>query len=525
MKSIKKILERATLLVLAVLLLPACDQDARFEDLNTNPTQASSIPPDFLFTTAQMAIAGTRYEAWRSNLIYPEAMIQHLAETWYTGDKYTTNSDWLSALWTVSYNGNGDGQRAPIKLLVDLIYNNVDPECAEAQEIYTECAPKEATLVNKVAAARILRVFVFHRLTDMYGDLPYFEAGMGFLRNNITPRFDSQQAIYADMLKELQQAVAQLDPDFPTYGSADVVYGGDVTKWQRFGNSLMLRLAMRTSSLNSFVQTAVNGPGGTMQSNADSYAVPHERGGSEGPNGLNTNGVGDVLEVFGRPKCTKMFVNTLRDSGDPRLGTFCGLGGALNTDPALQKGMPGGNTASTIEDPTWEAYDPDFTSFSDYSVPTDAVSSRIAPTFLMTYAQSEFLLAEAGVGDPATHYQNGVRAAMEQLALYPGATPISSGEVSDYLAANPYDAANALEQLNTQIWIETFLNGHEAWSNWRRSGFPVLTPVNWPGNVTNGQIPRRLGFWGNTVLNPNAASAAPPGGSNDLSTPVWWDAQ
>jgi hypothetical protein len=512
-------------LVLAILVLPACDQDSRFEDLNTNPTQASSIPPDYLFTPAQMAIAGTRYEAWRSNLIYPEAMIQHLAETWFTGDKYTTNADWLSALWTVSYYGTGDGQRAPIKLLVDLIYNNVDQECAATQDIYTECPPAQPTMVNKIAAARILRVFVFHRLTDMYGDLPYFEAGLGFLRNNVTPNYDSQQAIYNDMLKELQQAVAQLDPDFPTYDGADVVYGGDITKWQRFGNSLMLRLAMRSPSLNSWVTTAVNGPGGLMAGNGDSFVVPHERGSSEGPNGLNTNGVGDVLEVFGRPKCTKMFVNLLRDTGDPRLGVFCGVGGALDTPVALQKGMPSGNDGNSIADPTWEAYDPDYTSFADYSVPTDAVSSRVAPTFLLTYAQTEFLLAEAGVGDPATHYANGVRAAMEQLALYPGAPAISSGDITDYLAANPYNAANAMEQINTHIWVETFLNGHEAWSNWRRSGYPVLDPVNWPGNVTNGQIPRRLGFWGNTTLNPNAVASVPPGGQFDLTTPVWWDAQ
>lgn len=533
MNTIRIALRRIALLALVVLLLPACDQDSRFTELNTNPTQASSIPPDFLFTTAELATAGTRYEQWRSNLIYPEAMIQHLVETWYTGDKYTTNADWLSALWTVSYNGNGDGQRAPVKLLVDLIYNNVDPECREAQEIYTECPPFPATNVNKIAAARILRVFVFHRLTDMYGDLPYFEAGLGFIRDNIAPRFDTQEAIYNDMLKELEQAVAALDPVYPTYGTADVVYQGDVGKWQRFGNALMLRLAMRLvkrdpGMAQQWAQKAISG--GLMTSNDDSFFMRHERGGSEGPNGLNTNGVGEVLTDFGRPKCTAQFVNHLKDTDDPRLPVFCGVGGTL-TEVAAQKGMPSGNDANTIEDSTWPWYDPDFTSFADYSVPTDWVSSKTAPTFMLTYAETEFLVAEAGVrwgigGDPATHYANGVRAAMEQLALYEGAPTIASADISAYLAANPYDPANALEQTNTQIWVETFLQGHEAWSNWRRSGFPVLEPVTWPGNVTNGQIPRRLGFWGNVVLNPNAQEALNRqglSGSFDLSTRVWWD--
>lgn len=535
MTSIKTALRRATLLALAVLLLPACDQDARFEELNTNPTQASSIPPEFLFTTAQLATAGTRYEQWRSNLIYPEAMIQHLAETWYTGDKYTTNADWLSALWTVSYNGNGDGQRAPIKLLVDLIYNNVDPDCRANQEVFTECPAFPSTNVNKVAAARILRVLVFHRLTDMYGDLPYFEAGLGAIKDIVTPRFDTQQAIYTDMLKELEQAVASIDPSFPTYGSADIVYEGDPLRWKRFGNALMLRLAMRLvkrdpGMAQQWAQKAIEG--GVMNGNEDSFYVRHERGGSEGPNGLNTNGVGEVLTDFGRPKCTKVFVGHLKDTADPRLRAYCGVGGG-ETDMALQKGMPGGNSASTISDASWPWYDPDFTSFADYSVPTDWVSSKTAPTLLVTYAETEFLLAEAGVrwgigGDPATHYANGVRAAMEQLGLYAGAPSISSADIDAYLAANPFDQANALEQINTQIWVETFLQGHEAWSNWRRSGFPVLDPVDWPGNVTNGQIPRRLGFWGNTVLNPNAQQAMSQQGLTgtfDLSTPVWWDAQ
>ncbi|QXD14522.1 SusD/RagB family nutrient-binding outer membrane lipoprotein [Rhodocaloribacter litoris] len=534
MKRMRTALKRAALLATAVLLLAGCDQDDRFTELNTNPTEASTIPPDFLFTTAELATAGTRYEQWRSNLIYPEAMIQHLAETWYTGDKYTTNADWLSALWTVSYNGNGDGQRAPIKLLVDLIYNNVDPECRQTQEIFTECPPFPATNVNKIAAARMLRVFVFQRLTDMYGDLPYFEAGMGFLRNIIAPRFDTQEEIYRDMLKELEQAVAQLDPAFPTYGSADVIYGGDVEKWRRFGNSLMLRLAMRLvkrdpALAQQWAQKAISG--GLMQGIDDNFMVRHERGGSEGPNGLNTNGVGEVLSDFGRPKCTRTFVNHLKTTADPRLTVFCGIGGRL-TSLEAQKGMPGGNDANTISDPSWPWHDPGFTSFADYSVPTDWVSSKTAPTFLLTYAEVAFLTAEAAVrwgigGDPATHYASGVRASMQQLAFYEGAPEISAAEIDAYLAANPFDPGRALEQINTQIWITTFLQGHEAWANWRRSGYPVLEPVNWPGNVTGGRIPRRLGFWGDLVLNPNARTALERQGLSgqfDLSTPVWWDA-
>ena len=152
--------------------------------------------------------------------------------------------------------------------------------------------------------------------------------------------------------------------------------------------------------------------------------------------------------------------------------------------------------------------------------------------FFMTYAEVELLKAEAAVrgwhsGDPQTHYENGVRAAMQYLVMYDPNAAISGADIDAYLAANPYDPANAMEQINTQIWAATLLNEYEGYANYRRTGFPALTPVNYPGNVTGGTIPRRLRYReAEAVANPeNYSAAVSKQGPDEFTTRMWWDAQ
>ncbi|MFW5955360.1 MAG: SusD/RagB family nutrient-binding outer membrane lipoprotein [Rhodothermales bacterium] len=524
----------AVLLTAGLLLVSACDTG--FEEMNRNPTQANTISPDFLFTTAQLSTAGTRYEVWRANLIYASGMIQHLAHTWWAGDKYTRVEDWLTAFWNINYNGVGDNNRATVLILRDLIENNKDD-------------PQQ---VNKVAAARIMLAYTFHRLTDVYGDIPYHEAGMGFLGDNVTPAYTPQDEIYADLLNELQESVASFDPAFPTYGSADLMYQGNIDQWRKFGNSLMLRVAMRLSKVDpamaeTWAQRAISG--GLMESNADVAAVPHQTGPSIGPNGLNSNPVIDVFEVD-QPKLTGTFVNWMKDRNDPRLprlgAVYAGPASPRSTpmvtnDPEAMVGYPSGLNLTLAQDhPSWEAVqalEADYPELEDvgelnrYVQPHRNINStRAMPTLLLTYAEVEFMQAEAAVrgwhsGDPQTHYENGVRAAMQQLTIYSEDAEIPDAEIDAYLDENPYDASRAIDQINSQYWAATFLNGIEAWSNWRRSGYPELTPANAPGNVTGGTIPRRLTYPNNEALlnEDNYQEAVARQGPDEMTTRVWWD--
>lgn len=160
------------------------------------------------------------------------------------------------------------------------------------------------------------------------------------------------------------------------------------------------------------------------------------------------------------------------------------------------------------------------------------ITGEGAPMFFQTYAEVEFMLAEAAErwglagGDAEVHYNAGVRAAMKMLSIYGDDAIIADADIDTYLANNPFDAANAIEQINTQYWAATFLNEYEAFANWRRVGFPNLTPVNYPGgNETGGTIPRRLTYATSEQSNnpENYAAAIASQGPDVLTTRVWWD--
>ena len=192
-------------------------------------------------------------------------------------------------------------------------------------------------------------------------------------------------------------------------------------------------------------------------------------------------------------------------------------------------GMPNGLTGGALE----AKYG---TESSYYAEPNRAVLGGFdAPMVFQTYAEVEFLKAEAAqrgwhTGSVETHYNNGVKAAMQMLSsLYPNAAAISDAQVSDYLAANPLNTSSPMEMIHTQYWAATFLNEYEAFANWRRTGFPTLQPFGgeavYPGNETNGEIPRRMIYPNSEEsTNPeNYAAAVSRQGPNTLTTRVWWD--
>jgi hypothetical protein len=118
------------------------------------------------------------------------------------------------------------------------------------------------------------------------------------------------------------------------------------------------------------------------------------------------------------------------------------------------------------------------------------------------------------------HYNEGVKASMQMYTIYDPAFAVTDAQVAAYLAAYPYNPANGLEMIGTQLWASHFLNWWEAWSEWRRTGFPRLVEFNYPGNVTGGKIPQKLMY-------PNAESTSNPNfkagaSANDYTTKVWW---
>jgi hypothetical protein len=511
-----------------IVVLGSCKKD--FVSINTDPNHitAENINFGYLFTNAQLITSGNSdangYEDWRNNLIYSACMIQHLSSTtgYWDGDKYLYNASYNSAYWD----------------------NNFPNSITNIVEVVTNVGKDSSNQWNFYNIARIFKVFQFQRMTDMYGDCPYTQAGLGYIAGITSPKYDKQQDIYMDMLNELQTAASNLDSTKPnTVGSADLMYGGNVTQWKRFAYSEMVRIAMRLSKVDQtdaqkWVGIAVQG--GVMASNNDNAIVQHQNvSGTPVPNGTGLILIGNDPDAY---RVSETFVNFLKGTGDPRLSYLCTVCSNPNdgtqlgdTTTADQLGQPNGF------DPPGSGSPYDLTTAANwpgnqnlYSVVNRYTFSRLtAPTFFLTYGETQLLLAEAanrgwitGTTD-AAYYANGVTGAMQQLGAQAGAGP-SDPAIAAYLTANPYSSANGLSLINDQYWVASFMDENESFANWRRSGFPVLTPVNYPGNVTNGTIPRRFtypqGEATTNTANYNTAVSDLDNGDK-MTSRVWWDSQ
>ncbi|WDF68384.1 SusD/RagB family nutrient-binding outer membrane lipoprotein [Sphingobacterium oryzagri] len=533
--SKRKLSGKAVLFASALtLLLPtACTKD--FTELNTNPISytGETFDPNFVLTTAQLAYTGSNdfaYDAWRANLIYASTMMQGFATvmSYWAGDKYQLNAGYTSAYWERAY----DEQ---VKRVVDLVE-------------FTRDKPQYHNLYQ---LSRIWKAMVFQRITDLYGDVPYSEAGLGYYQNIFYPKYDTQQSIYLDILKEVDEATAALDASQDAI-TGDMVYAGDIAKWKRFGSTLLLRMAMRLTKVDettarSYAERAI---GHTLANNSDNAFILHDESGGR----VTQNRTAQVFLDGGQEhyyvKWSNTFIDFLKSTNDPRLAVAVtnlypatasgGLPSSASpnanyvTAAASQKGMPNGKDLSGISGRDISS-DPNYTQVSDYSAPHPVMISRVAPTFLLTYSESELLLAEAAVrwgigGTAAAHYAAGVKASITYLSQWGAALTITEAVADTYVAAHPLLQANAIEQISEQYWLHncTTFNFYEVWSNWRRTGYPTLAPVNYVNNATQGTIPRRFPYpTAEESTNPTAyraASAAVPGG--DLLTGrVWWDAQ
>ncbi|HSM64583.1 MAG TPA: SusD/RagB family nutrient-binding outer membrane lipoprotein [Gillisia sp.] len=494
-------MKKLIILLTIALTFGSCDQG--FDDMNVSPTKPVQLDPSTKLTYIQLHTGGSNYIAYLFwDVIHLMQNVQHLNNTSYISFVYKEGStEWLFE----------EQYKTTVKSIVDL----------EAQLESSESPTAAADL----AIARIQKVLIFSRLTDAYGDIPYSEAGKGSLEGIRFPAYDKQSDIYANMLSLLESSAATLSLDGAnSYGSADLLFGGDSLKWRKFANSLMLRLAMRMVKVDedaakSWATKAISG--GVMESNADIAFLQYENHPNDG--GPNVNPLTKTFTSRGptQIKISKTFMDFLKERNDPRISVLSSTVDG-DTDPALQFGQD-------INDPTRS------TANSKTNINIFGGSGVIvydAPFFFQTYAEVEFMLAEAAErwgladGDVEGHYNSGVRAAMEYLSMYGEGGIISSTAIDDYLTANPFVPAEALKMINEQYWVATFGNGLETFSNWKRSGYPQLVPIAVAEILTNGEIPRRFVYPGSERLNnpENVEAATTQQGGDALTTRMWWDA-
>jgi hypothetical protein len=534
MKHINKII----LFTLAVMVpMAGCDTD-ELHERNIHPQALITVPMEFLFTSAQLGSAAggsagdNRYIDWRTNIGLCGYAIQQLSTATggiSPGDKYFDNVESYNAPWEFIY---GD----QLKNLAEVLRQTGPEGFDEGKE-------------NLRNAARILRVFNFHRLTDYYGNIPYTDALKGITDKKFLPAYDNQQVIYADLLKELDEATGALTPlvstnrDDQAFAAADLFYAGDIDMWKKFGYSIMLRLAMRISNVDAasaatYVGKAV--AGGVFTSNDDNVWVGMDEGPSEW---TNQNGISRAFASGdgGQPTTlSKTLIDQLKgpntgsvSDDDPRLMMFTeGFNG--NADPLAQRGLPNGLDQSMVNELEGVPDNPGVNVSQTFSQLNEKFLQDDDPYMLMNYAEVEFLLAEAaersigGVAPAtaATHYANGVKAAMQMYTPFDDSFAVSDAAVTAYLAARPYPVTTQdarLEAIGTQMWLSKFLNWWEAWADWRRTQYPTLIPTNYPGNVTGGKIPRKLRIPNQEVATNSGNYASGATTPDNPTTKVWWD--
>lgn len=539
--------------------------DNHMESVNTDDTKSPTINPNAQLTTALLQTYGDfgLMDTYRS---YITGFTQYFAGGWnvsfYAG-AVNPDNDQMRLIWDQYYS-------VGIKNLVDAIHNSKD-------------------MPNTNAALRIHRVYLMSILTDTYGDIPCSEAGLGFIEGISNPKYDKQEDIYNWFFAELKDCVSQLGTGSDRISGDVTSLNGDTDLWKKYANSLILRFAMRISDVNpalaqqEFEGVLASESGYIGNSNENAYVkyldAPFTLYDGSRDLDFRANALSEIL--YGQDPTSPTFVcstlyNMLKDNNDPRLLKICR--NYINTTRSETK--PEGCFDVTDDMVAWEnaggtgvqANDPGAAWWDQW--PTVPATSEIptlqqlvnnypdkgydqsnyparmtrpflalafeqpnCPGILITSAEVEFLLAEAATkgwavqGDAESHYEAGIRAAMQLLNdCYDIVGKISETDINDYIAANPL-GDNPKEQINKEAYILHLTNPAEAWANLRRSDYPVLQDRAKFGNFTytcvdGFKTPVRLKYPNleakyNSVNYKEAIERL--GGTDDWHKRMWWD--
>ena len=509
MKNITKGLATVLLGGMLLGLNTSCKKLGDFGDTNVNPNGSSSVATGTLISTIQTRLGNNLFATIGTGTAPTAETLsgfycQYFGETTYPG----------ASLYARSQNAEAPTYSGILYDCKVVINRNTDP--ATMAE-----AANSGSNASQAAMTRIMKAYIFWTLTDKYGDLPYSEALQG--AGNLTPKYDTQESIYKDLLKEVTEAVDQFDPAGASVGNNDIIYAGDITKWQKFGNSLRMLMALRLSkkypAAGDYAATqfsaGFNHPAGFITNNADNFQLYYPGNVLQYQTPWSSTGnSADVAE-------SKTMTDALTAMGDSRITAFgstpngvpyCLAGGAQGTfakilAPAFK--TPAGKmvyigagdvllaAAEGIER-GWVAGMTTTDAEADYNAGVTASFGQWSLSVPAGYL---------ALGSPA-NYQNGTGANSIGGATVPGTSAITNTKIS---------------RINLQQWFSFYPNGGQGWANWRRTGVPDLRPTI---NATGaGTIPRRY-IYGATDYSLNldmvTAAATAIGGDTQENT-VWWD--
>lgn len=467
---------RNSFYIMAVFLMAACIDD--LTTLNTNPKSYSDVPAETLYTNAVRNLT--------DGVVYG-VTFKVLAQQW----SETTYTD--ASRYNLPNIGNG---------YWNTLYRDVLMDLKEAKALVTaETAGFAEVKANKLALIDIMEVYTYALLVNAFGDIPYSEA-LDF--KNPQPKYDDAKGIYTDLFARLDADVAAMNASFGSFGDADLVYGGSVSSWIKFANSLRLRMAMTLSDVdNATAKTQAEKAfaAGVFTSNDD-------------------NALFAYLDVS--PNTNPIWVNLVQSGREDYVAsnTMVNLMQSINaTDPRLPQyfttvgGYYSGGTFGTSNN------------FGNFSHASAKMVAQGFPGTLLDFSEVSFYLAEAklkgysvGSATVADYYHEAIKAS---IISWGG----SEADADTYLADADVDFATAagtdIQKIATQKYIALYNRGVEAWTEYRRLDYPVLNTVPSP----LGDFPIRYSYPVNeqNLNQKNWEAAAKAIGGDEVTTQVFWD--
>ena len=465
-------------LAVGLVLFMGCDKD--FEEINNNPNDPIAVPSGLLTADVVFNAGNTLYS------------------TFVGGDM---GSCWAQHWGKVQYNDEERYQPRGRVIEVTVwktIYEDVISDAKTMQTL-----AEEEGNDNMKGVALVMQAYGYSLLTDVFGSIPFSEA-IRADEGIFSPKYDTQEEVYTGILAMLDEANSLFSADGGTIlANSDILYGGDYSKWQKFANSLKFRSLMRISgkvNVASQLQALTSQP--MFSSNSDEAKLIYLA------NDPSANPIFETI-VFGNRaefKVNSVMVDMMAGINDPRLPIYA----APNEDGEI-RGKPAG-----IENVPNDDYN-----YSNVSPIGSAYLQATAPGYFLSYSELQFLMAEAAhkgyiSGSAETYYQNGVSASF-------AANGLSQADAAAYLAQGTvaYTQATGLQKIAEQNWLGLFCQGIEAWTEWRRTGYPALQPAI---EAVINEIPSRFTYPSieQSVNKANYDAAVSGQGADLLTTKVWW---
>jgi hypothetical protein len=459
------------------MLLSSCKKD--LTSLNVDPKNPTAVPGYTLFTYAQKNLSDNLASP-NVNLNIFRLIVQGWTETTYTDESnYDLSTRNIPQNWFHTF-------------YRDVLRNLEDARALIPGEVVDPVQRK-----NQIAIVDVLKVYSYHYLFTTFGDVPYTQA---LDINNTQPKYDDAKTAYAALMTTLNGAIANFAAG-PSFGSADIIYGGDVTLWKKFANSLKLKMALVMADYDATAAAtaaAAAQASGVFSSNADNAKFKYL---GAPP---NTNPIWVNLVQSGRKDfvATSTIVNMMKTNNDPRVPLYF----TTDASSGYSGGIPGANN-----------------NYATFSKPSTTITTETFPYTMMDYSEVEFLLAEAAArgfagvtGTAATHYANAVTASITDWGG-------SAGAAATYLTQPGvvYNPANYKQSIGNQAWLAMFDRGHDAWTTWRRLDYPVLVAPTTALSV----IPKRFTYpvSEQNLNKTNYTSAATAVGGDVVATKLWFD--